>query len=172
MLQAWRPREAVRILAQMAEKGLDIELVEQPVAAADIEGLAYVTRESDVPVLADEAVFSPADALRIMQLHAADMVNIKLMKCGGLYPAQQIIAAAEIYGMECMLGCMLEAKISVNAAVALACAKKIVTRIDLDGPVLCREDPIEGGAQFNEKDITASTAPGLGIKGVAGLKML
>ena len=115
---------------------------------------------------------APSDALRIMQLHAADMVNIKLMKCGGLYPAQQIIAAAEIYGMECMLGCMLEAKISVNAAVALACAKKIVTRIDLDGPVLCREDPIEGGAQFNEKDITASAAPGLGIKGVAGLKML
>ena len=107
-----------------------------------------------------------------MQLHAADMVNIKLMKCGGLYPAQQIVAAAEIYGMECMLGCMLEAKISVNAAVALACAKKIVTRIDLDGPVLCSEDPIEGGAVFNEKDITASTAPGLGIRGVAGLRML
>ena len=170
--QAWKPREAVRILTQMAEKGLDIELVEQPVAAADIDGLAYVTRESDIPVLADEAVFSPADALRIMQLHAADMVNIKLMKCGGLYPAQKIIAAAEIYGMECMLGCMLEAKISVNAAVSLACAKKIVTRIDLDGPVLCSEDPIEGGAIFDEKNITASTAPGLGIRGVQGLRML
>lgn len=170
--QAWKPREAVRILAQMADRGLDIELVEQPVAAADIDGLAYVTRESDIPVLADEAIFSPADALRIMQLHAADMVNIKLMKCGGLYPAQQIVAAAEVYGMECMIGCMLEAKISVNAAVALACAKKAITRIDLDGPVLCREDPIEGGAVFAEKNITASDAPGLGIRGVTGLRML
>ena len=170
--QAWQPREAVRILAQMMDAGLDIELVEQPVAAADIDGLAYVTRESDVPVLADEAVFSPADALRIMQLHAADMVNIKLMKCGGLYPAQQIVAAAEVYGMECMIGCMLEAKISVNAAVALACAKSVITRIDLDGPVLCSEDPIDGGAVFDEKHITASEEPGLGIKGIHGLKML
>lgn len=169
--QAWRPKEAVRILSQMTDAGLDIELVEQPVAAADIDGLAYVTRESDVPVLADEAVFSPADALRIMQLHAADMVNIKLMKCGGLYPAQQIVAAAEVYGMECMIGCMLEAKISVNAAVALACAKSVITRIDLDGPVLCSEDPIDGGAVFDEKHITASDAPGLGIRGVRGLKM-
>ena len=67
--------------------------------------------------------------------------------------------------MECMLGCMLEATVSVNAAVELACAKQIITRIDLDGPVLCREDPILGGAVFNEKDITVSDEPGLGIHG-------
>ncbi len=147
--QAWTPKEAVRILNSMQEKGLNLELVEQPVKAADIEGLKFVTERSYVPVLADESVFSPEDALKIMQYHAADMINIKLMKCGGLYNALKIIAAAEIYGIECMLGCMLEAKISVNAAVELACAKKIITRIDLDGPVLCSEDPIMGGAVFN-----------------------
>ena len=71
--------------------------------------------------------------------------------------------------MECMIGCMLEAKISVNAAVELACAKKIITRIDLDGPVLCSEDHIHGGATFDEKNITVSDAPGMGIQGfVAG----
>lgn len=164
--QAWRPREAVRILNEMQEKGLAIEFVEQPVKAQDIDGLRYVTEHSDVPVLADESVFSPEDALRIMQTRAADLINIKLMKCGGLTNALKIASAAEVYGVECMIGCMLEAKISVNAAVELACAKRIITKVDLDGPVLCSEDPILGGAVFHEKEITVSDEPGFGIKGV------
>ena len=65
-----------------------------------------------------------------------------------------------------MIGCMLEAKISVNAAVHLACAKNIITRVDLDGPVLCSEDPVLGGAVFDEKTITVSDEPGLGIRGI------
>lgn len=164
--QGWTPKEAVRILNGMQEKGLDIEFVEQPVKGHDFEGLKYVTEHSYVPVLADESVFSPEDALKIMQMRAADMVNIKLMKCGGLYNALKIASAAEVYGVECMIGCMLEAKISVNAAVHLACAKQIITKIDLDGPVLCSEDPIIGGAVFNEQLITVSDEPGLGIKGI------
>ena len=164
--QGWTPKEAVRILNGMQEKGLDIEFVEQPVKGHDFDGLKYVTERSYVPVLADESVFSPEDALKIMQMRAADMVNIKLMKCGGLYNALKIASAAEVYGVECMIGCMLEAKISVNAAVHLACAKQIITKIDLDGPVLCSEDPIIGGAVFDEKVITVSDEPGLGIKGI------
>ena len=163
--QAWNAKQAVRILDQMQEKGLGIEFVEQPVPAADLEGMQYVTRHASVPVLADESVFSPADALRIMQTGAADFVNIKLMKCGGITNALRIASAAEVYGVECMIGCMLEAKISVNAAVELACAKKIITKIDLDGPVLCSEDHILGGAVFDEKNITVSDAPGMGIQG-------
>ena len=163
--QAWNAKQAVRILDQMQEKGLDIEFVEQPVPAADLEGMQYVTRHASVPVLADESVFSPADALRIMQTGAADFVNIKLMKCGGITNALRIASAAEVYGVECMIGCMLEAKISVNAAVELACAKKIITKVDLDGPVLCSEDHILGGAVFDEKNITVSDAPGMGIQG-------
>ena len=164
--QGWTPKEAVRILNGMQERGLDLEFVEQPVKAHDFDGLKYVTERSYVPVLADESVFSPQDALTIMQMGAADLVNIKLMKCGGLYNALKIASAAEVYGVECMIGCMLEAKISVNAAVHLACAKQIITRVDLDGPVLCSEDPILGGAVFNEKEITVSNEPGLGIKGI------
>lgn len=170
--QAWTPKQAVRLLNQMQEKGLDIELVEQPVPAHDFEGLKFVTQRSYVPVLADESVFSPEDAVKIMQMGAADLINIKLMKCGGLYNALKIATAAELYGVECMIGCMLEAKISVNAAVHLACAKKIITKIDLDGPVLCSEDPILGGSVFNEKEITVSKEPGLGIHGIEGLKYL
>ncbi|MCD8123901.1 MAG: dipeptide epimerase [Lachnospiraceae bacterium] len=169
---AWKPRQAVTILNEMQEKGLKIELVEQPVDAHDLEGLKYVTQNSYVPVLADESVFSPADALTIMQRRAADLVNIKLMKCGGLYNALKIASAAEVYGVECMIGCMLEAKISVNAAVHLACARQIITKIDLDGPVLCREDPVLGGAVFKEQLITVSDDPGLGIRGVEGIRYL
>ena len=170
--QAWSPKEAVRILNNMQEKGLAIEFVEQPVKAHDFEGMKYVTERSYVPVLADESVFSPEDAMKIMQMGAADLVNIKLMKCGGLYNALKIASAAEVYGVECMIGCMLEAKVSVNAAVHLACAKNVITRIDLDGPVLCSEDPVIGGAVFNEKEITVSDEPGLGIKGIEGLVYL
>ena len=170
--QAWTPKQAVRILNQMQESGLDIELVEQPVKAHDFDGLKYVTERSYVPVLADESVFSPEDAMKIMQMGAADLVNIKLMKCGGIYNALKIASAAEVYGVECMIGCMLEAKVSVNAAVHLACAKQIITKIDLDGPVLCSEDPVLGGAVFNEREITVSDEPGLGIKGIEGINYL
>lgn len=164
--QAWQPKEAVRLLNQMQEQGLDIELVEQPVKAHDLEGLKYVTERSYVPVLADEAVFSPEDAMTILKMGAADLLNIKLMKCGGLYNALKIASAAEVFGVQCMIGCMLEAKISVNAAVHLACARNIITKVDLDGPVLCSEDPILGGAEFDEKQITVSNGPGLGILGI------
>lgn len=170
--QGWKPKEAVRILDKMAERGLDIEFVEQPVAQHDIEGLKYVTDHVSIPVLADESVQGSADALTIMQQRAADLVNIKLMKCGGIYNALKIAAAAEVYGVECMIGCMLEAKVSVNAAIHLACAKQIITKIDLDGPVLCREDPVLGGAVFEEKNITVSDAPGLGITGIETLAYL
>jgi o-succinylbenzoate synthase len=164
--QGWKPKEAVKILHGMEEAGLEIELVEQPVAAHDIAGMKYVRDHVSIPVLADESVFSPLDALKIMQMEAADYVNIKLMKTGGIYNALKICSAAEIYGVECMIGCMLEAKIAVNAAVHLACAKSVITRMDLDGPVLCSEDPVTGGSVFNEKVITVSETPGLGIKGV------
>lgn len=164
--QAWNAKQAVKILNAMQEQGLQIELVEQPVPAHDLEGMKYVTERSYVPVLADESLYSPADAATILRMGAADLLNIKLMKCGGLYNALKICSMAEVYGVECMIGCMLEAKISVNAAVHLACAKKVITKVDLDGPVLCSEDPILGGSIFNEKDITVSDAPGLGILGI------
>ena len=168
--QGWKAKEAVRALAKMEDAGLQIEFVEQPVHAHDIEGLKYVTDHVQIPVLADESVFSPENALRILQERAADFINIKLMKTGGLHNALKICTLAEIYGVECMIGCMLEAKVSVNAAVHLAAAKSIITKVDLDGPALCSEDPIEGGSIFNESRITLSETPGLGITKINGIK--
>ena len=170
--QAWTPRQAVELLEAMQAEGLNLELVEQPVKARDLEGLAFVTAHSPVPVMADESVFSPLDAMTILQNHGADYINIKLMKCGGLSNALRIVSAAQVYGVECMIGCMLEAKVSVTAAVHLACAKGTITKVDLDGPALCSADPVVGGASFSGKDITLTDGPGLGISAVSGLRYL
>ncbi|GAB6086790.1 dipeptide epimerase [Alkaliphilus crotonatoxidans] len=167
--QGWKPKEAIYTLRKMEDAGLKIELVEQPVAAHDLEGLKLVTDNISIPVLADESVFSPMDAMKIIQMRAADLINIKLMKTGGLHHALKICAMAEIYGVECMIGCMLESKISVTAAVHLAAAKSIITKVDLDGPVLCKEDPIEGGAVFQKDKIILHDDPGFGFKAVHGV---
>lgn len=170
--QAWTPYQAVHLLEQMQSEGLNIELVEQPVKAKDFKGLQFVTDHSPIPVMADESVFSPLDAMTLLELHAVDYLNIKLMKCGGLSNALRIISIAEVYGVECMIGCMLESKVSVTAAAHLACAKGIITKIDLDGPALCSSDPVVGGANFNGRCINLSDAPGLGINEVSSLKYL
>lgn len=170
--QGWKPKEAIYVLNKMEDAGLNIELVEQPVAGYDIEGLKMVTDNVSIPVMADESVFSPRDAIKILEMRAADYLNIKLMKTGGIHNALKICSLAEIYGVECMIGCMLEAKISVNAAVHLAAAKSIITKIDLDGPVLCSEDPVDGGSIFNESIITVSEDPGFGIKKIHGVRYI
>ncbi|GAB1455378.1 dipeptide epimerase [Spirochaetota bacterium] len=170
--QGWKPKEAVRLIRSIEDAGLALELVEQPVIAHDLEGLKYVTDNVSVPVMADESAFSTRDAQRLMELRAVDIVNIKLMKTGGIHNALRICAMAEVYGVELMIGCMLEAKVSVTAAVHLAAAKKIITKVDLDGPVLCREDPIDGGAVFKESLVRPNDTPGLGITGIRGIRYL
>ncbi|MDU5081103.1 dipeptide epimerase [uncultured Tissierella sp.] len=167
--QGWKPKEAVMLLRKMEDKGFNIELVEQPVSANDLEGLKYVTQNVNTPILADESVFSPFDAVKIIQNRAADLINIKLMKTGGIHNALKICSVAEIYGVECMIGCMLESKLSVSAAVHLAASKSIITKIDLDGPGLCKEDPVDGGPQFQDYKITLNDEWGLGFKNIGNL---
>jgi len=164
--QGWNPKEAIHILRRMEDEDLNIELVEQPVPAYDLEGLKLVTDNISIPVLADESVFSPRDAMKIIQMRAADLINIKLMKTGGIHNALKICSIAEIYGVECMIGAMLEAKISVTAAAHLAAAKSVITKIDLDGPLLCSEDPVCGGAVFEDNKITLNNEPGFGFKDI------
>lgn len=167
--QGWQPKEAVILLRRMEDKGFNIELVEQPVRANDLVGLKYVTDNVSIPILADESVFSAMDAANIIQNRAADLVNIKLMKTGGIHNALKICALAEIYEVECMIGCMLESKLSVSAAVHLAASKSIITKVDLDGPGLCSEDPIDGGPIFNDSIITLNQTPGLGFNKINNL---
>ena len=164
--QGWKPREAVAIMGQMEDAGIGIELVEQPVAAADFEGMQYVTARINTPVLADESVFSPVDAIKVIQGRAADLINIKLMKTGGIWPALKLCSIAETLGVECMIGCMLESKLSVSAAAHLCAARSVITRADLDGPSLCATDPFTGGPVFDGPNITLTDAPGIGVDSI------
>ncbi len=166
--QGWTPKEAVRILRTLEDRGVEMELAEQPVHAHDLAGMKYVTSQVQTPILADESVFSPLDAIRLIEERAADLINIKLMKAGGIYEALKICAIAESFGVECMIGCMLESKIAVSAAAHLAAAKGVITRADLDGPSLCREDPYTGGPVFDGSRIIMNETWGLGITSVPG----
>lgn len=170
--QGWTPKEAVRIIRTMEDKALSIELVEQPVPAKDIDGLKFVTDNVLTDILADEAVFSVRDAVDIIKMHAADLINIKLMKTGGIYNALQICDVAKTFNVGCMIGCMLEANIAVTAAAHFAAAKKNILFADLDGPSLSQYNPVVGGAQFNGGQISLSDAPGLGIVLVDNLTAL
>lgn len=168
--QGWQPKEAVRIIRAMEDKGLNIDLVEQPVNAHDLHGMKFITASVDTPILADESVFSAEDAVKIILEHAADLINIKLMKTGGIYEALKICAIAETYQVECMIGCMLESKIAVSAAAHLAAAKGIITRADLDGSSLCLVDPYVGGPEYLGNLIRMTQSHGIGIKEIVTIK--
>ena len=171
--KGWTAKQAVHAMRALEEAGVVLELLEQPVKAADIAGLKYVTDRVNTPVMADESVFNPSQVIDLIQQRAADIVNIKLMKTGGLSNAIRIADIAAIHGVPCMIGCMIESSISVAAAVHLAVAKSdVITKVDLDGPSLGQFDPVSGGVTFNESEISISDAPGLGITEVRGLEML
>ena len=169
--QGWTPKQAVYALQTLEDAGVRLELVEQPVKAYDLEGMRYVTERVHTPIMADESVFGPMEVVELIRMRAADIINIKLMKTGGISNAIRIADIAAMHGIECMMGCMLESSISVAAAVHVAVAKAdIITKIDLDGPSLCQFNPVEGGVLFNESEITVTDAPGLGIREIRGLE--
>ena len=166
--QGWNAKEAVRTIRRFEADGLDIELIEQPVKAHDFDGLKYVTDHVETDIMADESAFGPYEVFRLLSMRACDLVNIKLMKAGGLHNAVKIAHFAETMGVQCMMGCMLESKVGITAAASLAAGKRIVTRADLDEAVLLAEDPVVGGVSFDKNQLILSEAPGLGITEVLG----
>jgi L-Ala-D/L-Glu epimerase len=166
--QGWSPKEAVTAIRKMEDLGLNIELVEQPVKAADIQGLKKVTDSVDTLIMADEAVFTPNQAFEVLKTRSADLINIKLMKSGGIYRAQIINHLAEVSGVECMVGSMIETKLGITAAAHFAASKKNITRYDFDAPLMLAEDIVGGGIQYNGRSITLSDQFGLGINHILG----
>jgi L-Ala-D/L-Glu epimerase len=165
--QGWSAREAVRIVRELEDAGLDIELVEQPVRAEDLDGLAYVTERVDTPVLADESVRNARDALTIVHRHAADLLNLKLAKCGGLGPALQLLAVAEASGTGVLVGQMMETPVGTGAAAALAAVSGSPYAADLDAVWWLSSSPVSGGLVYDGASIVLPDAPGLGIEGLA-----
>lgn len=166
--QGWTPKEAVRTIRRLEDSGLDIELIEQPVKAHDFAGLKYVTDHVETDIMADEAAFGPYEVFQLLAMAACDLINIKLMKAGGLHNAIKIAHLAETVGIQCMMGCMLESKVGITAAASMAAAKKIVTRSDLDAAVLLADDPVVGGVSFAGDRLIIPDAPGLGITEIRG----
>jgi L-alanine-DL-glutamate epimerase-like enolase superfamily enzyme len=139
--QGWTPKETRALAPPGAAAGVDLELIEQPVAADDVRGLADVREHVDVPVAADETVFTPADALRVVEAGAADVLNLKLGKSGPLAVAD-IVAIARAANLECMIGCMLESSIGIHTAAHVVAGTGAFSYVDLDSTRLLAEDVV------------------------------
>lgn len=104
----------------------------------------------------------------LLAIRACDLINIKLMKAGGLGPASQIASMAQASGIDCMMGCMLESKIGITAAASLSAGNPAIAINDLDAADLMADDPIIGGISYDRNELILPQAPGLGITDVAG----
>jgi L-Ala-D/L-Glu epimerase len=138
----------------------------------DTEGLAYVTSQVQTPVMADEAVWSTRDLREIIRLRAADMINIKLAKSGGLREALDLATLARESGVVAIVGCMAESHVGIAAAAALASAIDDGARgervaHDLDGGMLLVSNPVIGGVDYSGDQLMLSVSPGTGIAGLS-----
>ena len=163
--QGWTPREAVRVIRGIEDAGLDVELVEQPVPRWDIEGLAWVSDRVDTPILADEAVFGVRELVEVIRRRAADMVNVKLAKCGGLGPARTLLGLAEAQEMGTVVGSMMEGPVGIGAAASLVAAWGTTAVSDLDAAWWLAESPFDGGIEYDGPTVRLPDAPGIGITG-------
>ncbi|SEN33571.1 muconate cycloisomerase [Paenisporosarcina quisquiliarum] len=161
--QGWNAKEAVKAISLMEDAGLSIEFVEQPVPAWDLEGLKYVTDHTYTPIMADESVFTVQDAKQVLKIRAADLINIKLMKSGGIYHGKKINALAEANGVGCMVGSMIETKLGITAAAHFAASQPNIRYYDFDAPLMLDNDLIVGGVIYEKSKMSFSNELGLGI---------
>ncbi|MEM4728160.1 MAG: dipeptide epimerase [Thermoplasmata archaeon] len=163
--QGYTASQAIDVLRRI--HGCDIEFCEQPVPANALRALARVRKSSPVPIMADESVRYPAELLRVIKADAADMVNLKLMKSGGLRRAFQMARICEAAGMPCQMGCMIETKLGITAATHLALADSSIAYADLDGHLELASDPCRGGVRTARGENSVPAHPGLGLGIVA-----
>ncbi|MGQ9565541.1 MAG: mandelate racemase/muconate lactonizing enzyme family protein [Candidatus Bathyarchaeales archaeon] len=160
--QGWTVAQAIDALKKLDK--FHIQFVEQPIEAKNIRGLAKVRKESPIPVMADESVHSPIDALKLIKANAVDMINIKLMKSGGIHNARKIAHIAEAANVPCMIGCMGESAVGITAAVHFAAATKDVQHADLDCDILLADKLVsKGGAELKNSERIPNNDAGYGI---------
>ena len=151
---AWTAKHAVRMSDFLAEQG--VEMLEQPVAANDIEGLRFVRKRSKLPVFADESCLVATDIAKLSG--AVDGINIKLAKCGSLREALRMVHTARALDMQVMAGCMIESSLGISAIAQIA---PLLDAADFDGAALLARDPFRG-TSIAGGSIKLSDAPGLG----------
>lgn len=164
--QGWTPREAIRAIRALEDAGVDLEFVEQPVAAADLDGLARVTAAVDTAVMADESVFGIRDLVAVIERGAADLVNVKLAKCGGLSVAVVMLELAAAHGIGTIVGSMMEGPIGVGAAAALVAARGTTHVSDLDAAWWAASSPVVGGPTYRGGTFVLPDDSGLGTEGL------
>ena len=156
----WSREEAARLIPRLAEYGL--ELVEQPLAAEDIEGLRWLSAKMKaegvkVPIVADESAHTAQDIAHLAG--AVDGVVVKLMKTKGIRGALKAIHTARAMDMQVMLSCMVETSVGVTAAAHLA---PLCDYVDLDGPLLIKNDPYVG-LGYDGARMILPEKPGIGV---------
>lgn len=159
--QHWKT-PAIAVPAIRSLEGLALKWVEQPVDLTDVRGLAHVRSATSVPVMADEAVHDMSSLLAVIEAGAADAVNIKLMKAGGIQPAVAMIAAAEAAGVQAQIGSMVESSVGSAAGYQVAAARGHVQSTELTGPLLFSHDV--GDLAYQPPRVRLSDAPGLGVQ--------
>jgi len=159
--QGYSVKDAIAALNRMEEFNLD--WVEQPVHYKNIEGMAEVKRNVGIPVMADESIWDASDALKVIKAGAADMINIKLMKAGGISGGAKIAAVAEAEGIPCMVGAMKETRVGMTAGTHLVNSFDIIRTGDLDGHIMLSEDPVQCGMNIIEGLCTPTEGAGLGL---------
>ena len=153
----WTADQTIAMLPMLREYG--VELIEQPVAADDYEGLAKITKASDIPIIADESCRVSDDVARLAGcVHG---VNIKLAKCGSVLEAVRIAETAREHGMQVMLGCMIESTLGIATAIQFA---SLADYVDLDGAALLANDPFSGPHIDESGKVYFSREAGLGVE--------
>lgn len=162
--QGYNISRAMYALEGMKKYG--VEAVEQCLPDWDMEGAAYLRQKvSGIQLMLDESIHTTKDAAKACRLNAADVFNIKLMKCGGLYRGAQISTLAENFGITCMVGCMLETKIAITAGLSLVASRKNITEADCDSFLYYKDADtgMPGGFERKGDMFRLSDKPGLGL---------
>lgn len=144
--QGWDYPMAIANLRHLEK--LDLEYLEQPLPAWDVDGFARLRANTSIPICADESVFTHIDALRLIKADAVDFLNIKLVKSGGINTALKINSIAEAAGVRCMIGCFGESRLGLSAAAHVASARPNINFIDLDSALHFCADPVQGGLEY------------------------
>ncbi len=156
--------KALRVIETLEKLGADIEILEQPTPAKYLYALKEVTAQCTVPIMADETALTLRDSLKAVKMEIADMINIKLMKIGGITNAIKANIFAELAEIPVMIGCMNESMGAMAAGVHFACAFKNVQYADLDSALDFENDIVKGGASYKDGFVIPSNKPGLGIE--------
>jgi L-alanine-DL-glutamate epimerase-like enolase superfamily enzyme len=151
----WTRKQALRKLAFLEELG--VELVEQPLPAHDLEGLAELSGASRVPIVADESCVTTRDLRQLVGV--VDGVNVKLVKTGSVGEGLRLLESARSLGLLVMLGCMIESSLGIAPAAHLS---PLADFVDLDGHLLIADDPFQG-LSLEDGRVLPSDGPGLGI---------